>query len=250
MFQLFRQLSICLIILAVLSTARTAFAGKEGPESGGGGGVVFIQNQPQLTDFFTIVNSAEIVRQAFANQPPSYIEKEISVSFETSASMKDIAFVLAASILSKWSQLPFDTMGLWINIAMTSPVVWEFTDQKIMAPKFYRPDLLPKNSEIITAAYYSQKLKTYTVHISRAIWNQLSLENQVGLLIHESLRHIQIGISFSFDDEALQKATAMMMTCKPRVKHDQYLFYLLNNRRDLAKKYFEPFEQLTNECWR
>jgi hypothetical protein len=239
-----------LAALVVCPVENLYAAGKEGVKDGGGGGVVYIANQPHLTDFYTIQNSADLLNQKYLNQASSWVESPRLLSFDSKAQVDDVAYATVLAIFSKWSNLPYDSIGMWINNSIYRPVVWNFTDQNILAPQFYRSPFLPPEINIITAAYYNKTDRSFQVNISRKIWNQMQLKDQVGLLIHETLRHVQIGLSFGFDDEALQKATAMMMTCRPRVKYDQYLFYLLNNRRDLAEQRFEAFDLLTEGCWK
>ncbi len=220
-----------------------------GGSCGGGGGVIYINNQPRLVDFYTIPSSYELLSEKYSSQEPSFIKSALSMTFDANTEIKNPALKMVLEIFRRWSDLPYDSIGLWINTAIFKPV-WNFTDESLLAPPSYRPSPISNDDKIETAAYYLQKENTYNVNISRDIWNLLSIQDQVGLLIHETLRHVQIGFSFGFDDEALQKATAMMMICRPRVKFDQYLFYLLNNRRDLAELKFESFEQLTKECWK
>lgn len=227
-----------------------AWAEKQGPESGGGGVVAKINSRLQLVDFYTVEGAPELLEKKYQGIKSSVIGQEQEFSFQRQDQVNDEAFNQVLSVFSKWSNLPYDVIGLTINSAIYNPVIWSFTNQELVAPKFYLPIALKSGVETTTAAYYLKINRLHRVSISRKTWNELKLQDQVGLLIHESLRHVQIGLSFSFDDEALQKATAVMMTCRSSVKLDHYLFFLLNNRRDLAEQRFEPFEQLTKECWR
>lgn len=227
-----------------------AWAEKQGPESGGGGVVAKINSRLQLIDFYTIAGAPEFLELKYQSTKPSVIDQEQEFSFHRQDQVNNVAFNQVLNVFNTWSLLPYDVIGLTINSAIYNPVIWNFSDQEVVAPKFYLPSPLRSGVETATAAYYLKVNRLHRVSISRKIWNELKLQDQVGLLIHESLRHVQIGFSFSFDDEALQKATAIMMVCRPSVKLDQYLFFLLNNRRDLAEQRFEAFEQLTKECWR
>lgn len=244
MLKYFRHLTILTMIMLTLP----AWAEKQGPESGGGGGLVFVEDELQLVDFYNIPGSRAALKQQFNSQASSQQLQSSRFELRRDDRITDAAFALATQVLSRWSDLPYDSIGSLISGSVYSPMVWNFTDRNITAPKFYRPTLLPSNIEIITGAYYSRRGREFNVNISRELWNRLSFVDQAGLVIHETLRHVQIGISLGFDDEALQKATVMMLSCRPRVKYDQYLFYLLNNRRDLAEKRFEPFDELVKNC--
>lgn len=246
MFKILIQISL----IAVFVLPSISVADKQGPESGGGGGVVYVNGEPKLIDFYNIQHRSDQLARMYSKNHSSFFEAPNTFSFERYTPVNDPAFLLVLDIFNKWSGLPYDSIGLFINSAIFKPVIWSFTDESVIAPKFYRPLFLPSDLEIKTAAYYLKHDRSYQVRISRDIWNKLSIQDQAGLLIHETLRHVQIGLSFGFDDEALQKATAIMLTCKPKVKLDQYLFFLLNNRRDLAEKRFETFDVLTHECWR
>ncbi len=219
-----------------------------GPESGGGGGVVFVNEKPQLVDFFTIPGSAEILAQKYFEKQPSRLDRNIIFNIEYKTIPDNVAFMNVLFVFKKWSDLAYDAIGMDINSSIYAPVRWNLTDQPITPAVYYRPPGLPSELQIKPAAYYLMKDEVYEVSLSRQIWNKLSLQDQTGLLIHETLRHIQIGRSYSFDDEALQKATAVMLTCKPSITLDQYLFFLLHNRRDIAEKNFDTFGILTKDC--
>lgn len=219
-----------------------------GPRTGGGGGSVVILGKPRLVDFLNIPESHSYLDKKYKNLTPSFIDSITTLSFESSGFPNDAAFVLAQSTFDQWSRLPYDYIGLLINTGLFKPVSWHFVDSEMPASDHFRPAALDSTHSIQTTAYYLMKDRAFDVFISRSLWNNLPLADQAGLLIHESLRHIQIGFSLSFDDESLQRATAILMSCRPTITLDQYLFFLLQNRRDLADARFERFEILTKDC--
>lgn len=233
-----------------------SLAAKEGPESGGGGTVVYLNSKPQLIDFYTIDGGAKFLSNRYSESKASFLqfptkfdlERGLEYNAKTAAAVP--ALSRALDIFNEWSLVPFDTLGIRIHGAFYKPTRWSFTRKKISEYQFYRPDVLPENIVTKPVAYYSysEQEKIFQVNISLDIWNQLSLQDQVGLLIHETLRHVQIGLGFEFNDKALQRATAVMLVCEPSVKYNQYLFDLLNNRPDLVKQSHEEFNLFVKEC--
>lgn len=223
---------------------------QDGPESGGGGGVVYTAAGPRLVDFYNVGGAESYLQNKYAGRSSSQIVAPLRLSFERRDQVTDPAFREVLQVFNSWSEIPFDTIGALIHMAIYKPLIWDFTSGSVSAPASYRPSQLPPEFSINPAAFYLKRERSFHVRLNLPIWNQLPLPDQTGLLIHETLRHVQIGLSRNFDDEALQKATAMLMLCKPGVKLNQYLFFLLNNRRDLAESRFESYETLTRECWK
>lgn len=80
----------------------------------------------------------------------------------------------------------------------------EFT-QAALDPKAYVPP--SKSLQLVPAALY---IKSQGVLISLPTFNQLSLKNQLGLLIHEVLRQISIGFELAISDKDLQELTSII----------------------------------------
>lgn len=221
-----------------------------GGESSGGGGVVDAGGTPVLVDFINLSKSLQesSLNSTLAN---SFIPHESSQPFffDPSAVPTDPAFHCAHQTLLNWQAVPFGTVSFLVNFALEAPLQWSFTDKIKQHPFFYRPKNLDPNLEILTAAFYVfQKPKLFTVQINRMTWNKMNLYSQAGLLIHEILRHVQIGIGNDFNDEMLQKATAIFMSCQPSVKLDQYLNLIISNQADLAESRFGDFDSIIKAC--
>ena len=67
----------------------------------------------------------------------------------------------------------------------------------------------------------------------------MGIFSQAGLMIHETLRQQQIGWSHEFDEETLDRATALLMMCKPQSRLNYYLNYLIQNRPDIARSIYD-----------
>lgn len=241
---------ICLILISSISYA--------GTESGGGGHVVYDQSQEAyiLADFWQIDKSF-IDQNIFLNFKSSRLENELlNIKLKNKVDLKEIhqtsAFSIAFHILNQWSKLPFDLISIHIKAGIMAPVSWSFTDAILEAPvNFQSSSTYDPNRQYLTAAYYRHDKQDYRVQISRALWNKSRLFTQSGIIIHESLRHIQIGRSENFNEDNLQKATAILTMCKPDITLGQYTYFLMINAADEALKNMGSFESvITKFCTR
>lgn len=220
-----------------------------GPESGGGGGVVYLHREFHLVDYFNIPEAQKILQNRYRSTRPSIVAREFADSFVSKAQISDPAIIAAVDILSQWSNLPYDLMGFAISRALYQPVKWSFTDLELQAPHSYRPSQLLSGAQVLTAAYYEKVQQEYKIKISRKIWNQLNIQDQIGLIVHEILRHIQLSRQVHFSDEALQKATALLLICKPSIARSQYLWRLLVDTANATENLNSKFLQQTDQCW-
>lgn len=246
-------LNLIMMISVVLYTFNSKAIQSEGGTSagGGGGGGVHLGPNLVLIDFFNTANIIHFLRNKYASESPSMINTAIyNQSFlgtnddETNSSIQ-----LTKKILNDWSSLPYDAAAFYIEAALkSSKLKWSFSDDIVPEAKHYRPKYLNSDIPIVTAAYYSTASHNYTVQISRPLWNKFFVDSQVGLIVHETLRHLQIGRGFEFNDESLQKATVLIMACKPRVQLSQYILFLIGNKTETAEKNIGPFEKVISEC--
>lgn len=240
----------CLTLISSISYA--------GTESGGGGHVVYDQSQKAyiLADFWQIDKNF-IDQNYFLSFKPSHLESELlNVTLANKEILKETpqlsAFSVSLHILNQWSQLPFDLISIHIKAAIMAPVIWNFTNAELEAPvNFQSSSTYDPNRKYLTAAYYQRDKQDYRVQISRPIWNQTKLFTQSGIIIHESLRHIQIGRSENFNEDSLQKATAILTLCQPNITLGQYAYFLMINAADEAEKNMGSFESvITKFCKR
>ena len=245
----FKQISSALVLLFSVSAIAA-----DGPGSSGGGGVLLTPAGPQLVDFYNLPAEAmEALNQKYAAQHPSRVTSPQQLDFGPRTLTDDPAANAVLDILKSWSELPYDAMGSALYNANGTRLRWNFVNQNLTAPPSYRPATLPAGEIQIAAAYsrtFRYRASELQININRGLWNQMNLVNQTGLMIHETLRHVQLGYGNPFNDEQLQKATVILMACRPRVRLSQYLFYTLNNNTAYAEQVIGSFEQLIAECGR
>lgn len=225
-----------------------------GTESGGGGGIAWVEGRPVLIDFFTVISDLSHLNPLAQTADHISQEKSFSLNSKTTPVIVEEhpSFALALKVLDAWQSLPIDTISFQVMQAFRAPLLWSFVDDELTAPPFYLPANLPQQVPIQVAAYYT-RLSPNQFHISihRPTWNVLDLRDQAGLLIHETLRQVQIGYGNAYNDEALQRATAIYSLCAPSARLNYYLFYLLNNSPARADKIYGTFEKfIQQECKR
>lgn len=247
------------LLLVFSMCISTEFAQSKGTESGGGGGVVFRNSSYILLDFLNIDPEFQD-STAFQNLKASQIKKVtgsvigINSANEDQIRTENQAFDLALKTIALWENFEFETMAGRIHSSFMFPLQWSFTNNELHVPNLFLPEAIKENekSQVKAAAYYlKDALDNYTVQISIPIWDQMGIWSQAGLLIHESLRQIQIGWSTQYDEKTLQRATAVLVMCKPEAKLNYYLMYLLRNRSDLAQQIYGEFDSMiSNHCQR
>lgn len=230
--------------------------GMAGNESGGGGGVTYGSGQPVLVDFLNIDPDFKDTN-SYLKWNASRLDEKSSFKIiltrknEAQVRYKNSAFDLALNTIEKWEKQFLDYTAGTIYSAFMSPVSWNFINQDLSAPDSFLPISNLKRTDIKIAAYYKRADKSeernFSIQISNKIWNELGIRSQAGLLIHESLRHLQIGWSDHFDEESLQKATALIMLCEPQSSINQYLFYTTQNRSDLANTLVGSFDEILKQ---
>ena len=226
-----------------------------GTESGGGGGVVWINSKPVLMDYFTMIDSLDELPDSSFNEASRISTNkviQITAKNETDIYNSNKAFSQFKGLLERWSKLHFDIMTFTINIATRSPLKWNFAEGSLTVPPFYLSPSIPEGSAIEPAAFYKMITpKEVEITVNRSIWNQMDINSQTGLLLHEALRQVQIGFKHGFDDQALQRSTAIYLMCEPTDRLNYYMFYVLNNSPKDADKIYGPFRQFVDsECRR
>lgn len=236
--------------VAILFTlAGKTFAGNE---SGGGGGVTYGKNGALLVDFLNIdpdFKDSNTYEKWNASRIDKQSKFKITITRENESQVRlwNSAFDLALSTIEKWENQFLDISAGIIHSAFMHPLSWNFAPHDLTAPDSFLPVPGMQRTNIKIAAYYKNVGKDFSVQISNKIWNDLGIRSQAGLLIHESLRHLQIGWSDNFDEESLQKATALIMLCEPQSSINQYLFYTTQNRADLANSLVGNFDYILKQ---
>lgn len=203
-----------------------------GTESGGGGTTVEFKNRRVLLDLLRIPSftvdqdNSNLILKTLKEKTIYLNYSEISLS----ANIKnELTFQLAMNILEKW-QDPLMPM-FPIPLSITKPLIhWQLTvDQLVGSPATYDSTSNPR----LSAYYYrhfnytNKNERHYQVSININEWNKLGILSQAGLIIHETLRHQQFlnadekTVAVFYQDEQLQKASAILLLCRPRpaLKH-------------------------------
>lgn len=244
-----------LVFSTLLLTGVSSFAQKSGGESGGGGGVLLSPSGPVLLDFFNIdVNfkDSKNLQGLSASRVGSPVSDSFVINRTTSAKLrqKHPAFELALGTLERWQAMYFDVAGIRALTALQDPLQWSFVETPLSAAVHFPPGVAPSAPTAI-AAYYQADAFKYTVTLNRKLWNELGVFSQAGLIIHEGLRHLQIAFSDRFNEESLQRATALFMMCEPKPRLSYYIQYLMLNDRITATRLYGEFDQLVKtDCVR
>lgn len=245
MKNLYHYFTLSVLVTLLATMASPSFAGNE---SGGGGGVLFGGPTPILIDYLNINPNFKDSNTYQKWQASRVIKKsQISIDRKNEDQIREsnAAFDLALTIVKKWEEEVFGIGSLMIHTAFMDPMTWNFVDKKLKAPQSYLPLQNLDIEKIKTAAYYYKKSKNeFDVQISMDIWNQMGILSQSGLLIHEALRHLQIGWANRFDEDSLQHATAILMMCEPDLSLNQYVFYIVQNGRHLGEKFIGKFDDI------
>jgi hypothetical protein len=117
--------------------------------------------------------------------------------------------------LTLWQNHSPLTIALLKQALLKLPVYVVDYDLGLSDLRFYLPpDFNVSEVEAIeTAAIY---FKDFGVFISRRLFNLLSFEDQMGLILHESLRHVQVSYGLQMSDQLLQELTVSLLR-DPRV---------------------------------
>lgn len=251
-----------LLWLALLLPAISMADGRgsrEGTQSGGGPGITIVKDGSrvlldyvQMVPNFKDINKAGEFERLILNQP--FLDSVADGFFSTKFDLDPIGqpsndlkkgsdffssgpFRMALAIVKEWGNSNLLDASREIEApGMFSPVRWLFEERGIL-DQLIDFNLLKeqfKNSNPKVSAYYLQTGATYTIRVSVPEWNEMGLLSQVGLLLHEGLRHHQILLFpndtiFRYDDDALKKATAIMVLCRPNAPLSLYRYLLLHN---------------------
>lgn len=226
-----------LVVLTAMGTL--SHARSDGPESGGGGGVILVgpsHTQPRFIDIYNLPDSRQAqLRRQYSNRRNS--QQRVRVK-ESSADLLnyDPAFIQANQLLTTWfDNVATRRLNIDLQDMLMGPIRWTFTNSWQNYENHYRPTHLPAKKNIYTVAYYL-KTEQPEVKILLSLWNGLPLLDQTGLVLHESLRHYQLGLGQSIDDELLQKATVLVLYCPPAEETKGVLYQILGTASPLSTR--------------
>lgn len=268
------------VLVSTVAWPQAVFA--TGPDSGSGGGYINLETPhsflpliksttPRLIDLYNIPkdrlgglereyqNLTQLL-ESEGTKLPTYEEAATEVviykSFPT-----NLYFQHVERLIRSWNQPGKNSINMVYSLFNESidRILWNFVDEDIPISSHFKPKLLNEHIKINTVANYiildwttlGLNLPTQTeVFISRLIWNQFSYLDKVGLIIHETLRNTQKYHKFKFNDEILQKATAIMLLCLPAEETGHVLVeglmskHLNTNITDISKQ----MDTVLNNC--
>jgi len=233
-----------------------------GTESGGGGGVLrrgdaatlldFLNLDPELldSDNFEAPQSDRATQSQQANLK-SELNFQITDENELLWRTQIPAFDLALKVLRQWDQTQFDAIEA-SGMTAFRRIQWRFVNKLLADVPLHGPLALRPGDSVELAAYYSVEPTRYTVEVSIPLWNQLDLRGQAGLVLHEALRHVQISYAQRFDDQTLQRATAVLIVCQPTRRLNYFFMHALTlNNSAIATQLYGDFKTLVRaECVR
>lgn len=230
------------IFLILVLTSSISLARVEGHESGGGGGVIIgVNKAPQLVDFLNLNVERQDIEEVFTDIEPFIREETQPLSHKEMLEQNDPAYTVATQLLGTWIDGFYKKSSFRPSNLIFNSMNWAFTKSMQYTESHYRPSSLNADKNIYTGAYFYKLKPKHKVIISVNIWNQMHSIDQIGLLLHEMLRNYQLGFGQNINDEVLQKATAMMVYCKPEIKNTSYLIRLITinakNRAETLAQY-------------
>lgn len=198
-----QNVSKLLLILSILIYCSGVFAEKSGPETGGGGNAVFAEGEFRLLDLFNVRSIETALSLTKSNHPELAAISPYPHPVEVQT--------LALKILANW-QIQMSAYPLKnAELVEGSHVNFKLLSDQVQMSDYYAPQYLPEKYLLYQAAYYRKN--DHIVSISHILWNRFDPTSKLGLLLHENLRHLQIGLDNSFTDEQLQKSTLVLLIC-------------------------------------
>jgi hypothetical protein len=228
-FSQWRQLLLLVGILVASLPVANLYAGTE---SGGGGTSVVFDGQRVAIDLLMM---------------PDFIS--------TNKSKEVDAFAMANDILMRWGLLETALESHILADASstkTSSVDWQWVAQALpLAHRYYLSyDMRLKISDIKTVAYYTKFEGKSVIQISKPSFEELPLQSQIAIVIHETIRHRQIGWdknNNAFNEKILQQAAAILTNCQPKNRLSMFINFLFSSQPELAEKNFGTFETATQK---
>ena len=211
------------LISAIMAYSVTSYAQKRGPGEGGGGGSgITINGKTELLDVYifkkTHTNYQSPPSQKGITLPTTRALSELHL--EKLTNEKLVVVQLALKKLEIWgNSAPFFIISLR-NALTNAPIfytdyVYGGKDKNYWIPPALLNQILPDS--IKTLSFYA---KNIGILIAKSDFESLDLFNQVALLIHEAIRHLQLQYGFSITNEKLQMITANVVFEIPYLPED------------------------------
>ena len=252
-----RQMMIFTLIFTIGFSSRLSFAANGTSSGGGGGSTIQFKGQahPFLLDRLTfnpgLAKRSDVTSNS-VNPLPPLKNKGQNLSILPREGIREV-LIFADNKLKAWIEefkkrpLTYSTaisLGLMSMIKRTlakmaflrTPLRFKILDRYDLNPL-----LKQANPDIQMAVLYLPK---YGAIISESPWDNVDLETQAGLLIHEAIRQIQGAFTYyDLTDWALQAITAKIMDVTPSNDESFAPFVLISPRflnRCLVTGYQQP----------
>ena len=211
--QLKSLLAICLnfILLLIVSSA---YAKSGGAIDGGGGNQLVLQGCPVLLDLY-LANPHFDEHNCIPGIQLADTKSLRLINLDKLNSNDSIIIKQAMNSLELWQKSSPVTVGLIKEAIIGAPLYYTnyqiaVKDKHYSIPKEFENQI--NSQDLKTIAFYS---RDFGVLISMNDFNRLSKKSQIALIIHESLRHVQIQYDFKMSNASIQKIAAAVATRGP-----------------------------------
>lgn len=209
----FALFSALLVLAAGMPELGRAEADRGGDISGGGAWVAPDGNRV-LLDLY--VSRPEIARESGSPGMKLPVSPALESIFIERLNKKEFELVKKAQArLDLWDASSPVVVGLVREALERAPLFYTSYRIGFRDEHYFIPEELESGERvgsIQTMAYYS---KGFGILVSKSDFESLSERDQIALLIHESLRHVQISYGYDLSDRALQNITAAIVLRNP-----------------------------------
>jgi|GEM_PF-5753412 len=202
---------LLIILLAVCGFTHESFGRTGGKEGGGGTGC----QSAGINDFRLTLLDLVLARPEIQEHPaqPEFKSTQAETLLSPDALATLPSFKLALQRLESWQAMQPDSKSIArLKFALTTLAIYT-TSRRLgsVARAFIPPRSACSSANLIPLALYNQG----AISLNIETWNDLGRLSRSGLLIHESLRQIQLLHAANGADEDLQAITAILMLDRP-----------------------------------
>jgi hypothetical protein len=219
---------------------------RRGTESSGGGGTILLNSTGgTLIDLLWIAPEFRETVFDTASFVPAATQVTLAPTDRLTPLEADPALRQAQVVLTRWGLVHYDPVTTpTLSSGLFFPTIWSFTDEALCGTP--SKSFKPTEGSLKLGAYYLKN--NFEIKIYRPLWNKMGLKSQAGLILHENIRYMQIGLERNFDEETLEQVTALLVMCEPTTTIARYIDFLLVNRKKSAESVFGSFEQIAKQC--
>lgn len=208
-----KDLATLAVLVGLVGTPQLSRAGGD---ISGGGTWANLQGKKVLLDFY--VSRPEVIFESGSpgvELPQSRALEAISIDRLNKAEFEVVK--KAHARLDLWEKSSPVVVDLIREALARAPLFYTTYRIGFLDQHYFIPDELATRDlldSLKTMAVYSEG---FGILVSKADFDSLDERNQIGLLIHESLRHVQISYGLDLSDRALQSITAAIVLHTPEM---------------------------------